>query len=90
MIFYDRNADLEGAGETGKSGGSERAEHPSGALLVRGGAAGIQDAGSRFAAAGGSGGFAAAAGAYLWHAEGWGVWNIFCNFVSWNETNNFF
>ena len=30
------------------------------------------------------------AGAYLWHAEAWGVWNIFCNFVSWNETNNFF
>ena len=29
-------------------------------------------------------------GAYLWHAEAWGVWNIFCNFVSWNETNNFF
>ena len=38
-----------------------------------------------------SGGFAVAGtGAYLWHAEAWGVWNIFCNFVSWNETNNFF
>ena len=35
------------------------------------------------------GGFVAA-GAYLWHAEAWGVWNTFCNFVSWNETNNFF
>ena len=32
----------------------------------------------------------AVAGAYLWHEWAWGVWNIFCNFVSWNETNNFF
>ena len=38
----------------------------------------------------GCGGGFVAVGAYLWHAEAWGVWNIFCNFVSWNETNNFF
>ena len=70
-MFYDRNADLEGAGKAGKSGGGERAEHSAGALLVRGGPARPQNAGGRPAAAGGRGGEAPAqAGSHPGSAAG--------------------